>query len=245
MRQTRLHIAGRYAADSELELDADKAHYLSRVLRLRVDDELLLFDGEGSEYTATISRMSRSSATLRVGMKTENQAESGLRVHLVQGISRGERMDMVVQKATELGVKRITPVLTEYGVIKLDAARAEKRRDHWQKVAVSACEQSGRARLPLIDAPVPLKTWFGNKPGQVDTEVILKPGAQTPLARIDAPSTKVCVLIGPEGGFSDIEFEDANVAGFLPVSLGPRVLRTETAAIATLAVLQSLWGDLA
>ncbi|MBT8101396.1 MAG: 16S rRNA (uracil(1498)-N(3))-methyltransferase [Gammaproteobacteria bacterium] len=245
MRQTRLHIAGRYAADSELELDADKAHYLSRVLRLRVDDELLLFDGEGSEYTATISRMSRSSATLRVGMKTENQAESGLRVHLVQGISRGERMDMVVQKATELGVKRITPVLTEYGVIKLDAARAEKRRDHWQKVAVSACEQSGRARLPLIDAPVPLKTWFGNKPGQVDTEVILKPGAQTPLAGIDAPSTKVCVLIGPEGGFSDIEFEDANVAGFLPVSLGPRVLRTETAAIATLAVLQSLWGDLA
>lgn len=245
MRQTRLHIAGRYAADSELELDADKAHYLSRVLRLRVDDELLLFDGEGSEYTATISRMSRSSATLRVGMKTENQAESGLRVHLVQGISRGERMDMVVQKATELGVKRITPVLTEYGVVKLDAARAEKRRDHWQKVAVSACEQSGRARLPLIDAPVPLKTWFGNKPGQVDTEVILKPGAQTPLAGIDAPSTKVCVLIGPEGGFSDIEFEDANVAGFLPVSLGPRVLRTETAAIATLAVLQSLWGDLA
>lgn len=244
MPQTRLHIPGTYAADTDLEIDADKARYLTRVLRLRVGDSLSVFNGEGSEYTAAITSISRSNATLRVGAITSVQTESSLRVHLVQGISRGDRMDFVVQKATELGVKRVTPVFTEHGVVKLDAARAEKRRDHWQKIAVSACEQSGRVRLPLIDAPMPLKSWFGNKPQRVDTELILNPSASTSLTKIEVPETKVCVLIGPEGGFSDAEFEDAGVAGFRAVSLGPRVLRTETAAIATLAVLQTLWGDL-
>lgn len=244
MPRSRLHISESVDLNATVELDADKARYLSRVLRLRVGDVVAVFDGLGSEFSATITAIGKSSCTLRVNAKTESTAESSLRVHLVQGISRGERMDFVVQKATELGVKRISPVLTEFGVVKLDAARAEKRRDHWQKVAASACEQSGRVRLPLIDTPVPLKHWFGNKPAQVDTEIILKPGAPTPLVRIDGPETKVCVLVGPEGGFSDIEFEDAEIAGFRPVSLGPRVLRTETAAVAALAVLQALWGDL-
>jgi len=230
--------------NSTVELDAEKARYLSRVLRLRVGDAVSVFDGQGAEYTTTITAVGKSSATLRVDEETATKTESRLRVHLVQGISRGERMDFVVQKATELGVKRISPVLTEFGVVKLDAARAEKRREHWQKVAASACEQCGRVRLPLIDTPIPLKHWFADKPKQVDTEIILKPGATTPLARIDGPKTEVCVLIGPEGGFSDSEFEDAAIAGFDPVSLGPRVLRTETAAVATLAVLQCLWGDL-
>lgn len=243
MRRTRLHIAGTYTADTELHVDAEHAHYLGRVLRLRVGDELSVFDGEGSEYTATISHVGKSDATLHIETLTPTRTETNLRVHLVQGISRGDRMDTVVQKATELGVKRVTPVLTEYGVVKLDAARAEKRRDHWHKIAASACEQSGRVRLPLIDTPVPLKHWFGNKPPRVDAELILRPGATTPLTRIEAPETKVCILIGPEGGFSDIELKDADVAGFHAVSLGPRVLRTETAAIAALAVLQSLWGD--
>jgi 16S rRNA (uracil1498-N3)-methyltransferase len=226
-----------------LELDVDQTHYLSRVLRLRVGDELTVFDGEGNEFAATINRIGKSSATLRIETQRSTQTETNLRVHLVQGVSRGDRMDLVVQKATELGVKRVTPVLTEYGVIKLDAARAEKRRDHWQKIAISACEQSGRVKLPLIDSPVPLNSWFGGKPPRVDTELILRPEATTPLTGIEAPETKVCLLIGPEGGFSDNELEDAEVAGFQAVSLGPRVLRTETAAIAALASLQSLWGD--
>lgn len=244
MPRTRLYIAENPGLGSALELDADKARYLSRVLRLRCGDTLSVFDGRGSEFRATITAIGKSSATLSVDQEIETATESGLRVHLVQGISRGERMDFVVQKATELGVKRITPVLTEFGVVKLDTARAEKRREHWQKVAASACEQCGRVRLPLIDTPVPLKHWFGGKPQQVDTELILKPGATTPLARIESPKTKVCVLVGPEGGFSDGEFEDARIAGFRSVSLGPRVLRTETAAVAALAVLQTLWGDL-
>lgn len=244
MPRTRLHIAGTYPPGSELQLDAEKSRYLVRVLRLRVGDELSIFDGQGSEFAATISGVSKSFVTLRTGEKADTETESGLRVHLVQGISRGERMDFVVQKATELGVKRITPVLTEHGVVKLDGLRAEKRRKHWQKIAASACEQSGRVRLPLIDAPIPLKNWFADKPEHVDAELILSPGAKTPLTNIDAPATKVCILIGPEGGFSDIEATDADVAGFRTVSLGPRVLRTETAAIAALAILQSIWGDL-
>ena len=244
MHRTRLHIAGNYDTETQLELDADKAHYLNRVLRMRVDDSLFVFDGQGSEFNATIRKMDKTRATLQIGDRVAAHTESKLRIHLVQGISRGERMDFVVQKATELGVKRITPVLTEFGVVKLDAARAEKRHDHWQKIAVSACEQSGRLRLPLIDTPLPLKTWFAAKPEQADTELILRPGAATTLADVDTPRTKVCVLIGPEGGFSDSELEDAKFVGFRAVSLGPRVLRTETAAIAALAVLQSLWGDL-
>ena len=244
MPRTRLHIAADLGAHSTLDLDADKARYLGRVLRLRVGDRLSIFDGRGAEHAAEILAIGKSSATLRVGEETETDTESKLRVHLVQGISRGERMDFVMQKATELGVKRITPVLTEYGVVKLDAARAEKRRAHWQKVAASACEQCGRVRLPLIDTPIALNAWFGSKPEQVDTEIILKAGADTPLARIDGPTTKVCILIGPEGGFSTSEYEDAAIAGFRSVSLGPRVLRTETAAVAALAVLQSVWGDL-
>ena len=242
---TRLFVSNALINGAELLIDGDRARYLGRVLRLRVGDEITVFNGEGPEWLATIEAMTRNTATLRIGESQEVGTESPLKIHLVQGISRGERMDFVVQKATELGVKRITPVLTEYGVVKLDRARAEKRRDHWTSISTSACEQSGRTRLPLIDAPMTLKEWFGNKPTEVDAELILAPGASSSLAAINTPTMKVCLLIGPEGGFSDTEYEDAAVAGFDAVSLGPRVLRTETAAVAALSVLQSRWGDLA
>ncbi len=225
-------------------IDGDRARYLGRVLRLRIGDAITVFDGSGPEWPATIENMTKSSVTLQVGDSTEAGTESPLKIHLVQGVSRGERMDFVVQKATELGVKRITPVLAERGVVRLDARRAEKRREHWQKVAVSACEQCGRVRLPLVDSPMPLKAWFGQATPRIDVELILRPGASSPLSAIRTPVNKVCILIGPEGGFSDSEYDDAEVAGFSPVSLGPRVLRTETAAVAALAVLQSRWGDL-
>jgi 16S rRNA (uracil1498-N3)-methyltransferase len=241
---TRLFVSGALINGAELELDGDRSRYLAKVLRARIGDRVTIFNGEGPEWPATITRISKSAVSLELGDSIEPGSESPLKIHLVQGISRGERMDFVVQKATELGVKRITPVLTEYGVVKLNAERAEKRREHWQKIANSACEQSGRTRLPLIDTPMPMKNWFGCKPGSVDAELILAPGATTALAAIPAPDTKVCVLIGPEGGFSDTEYADAEVSGFKAVSLGPRVLRTESAAVATLAVLQSLWGDL-
>jgi 16S rRNA (uracil1498-N3)-methyltransferase len=215
---TRLFVSGALINGAEVEVDGDPARYLSKALRSRVGDPVTLFNGEGPEWPATISQISKSTVVLKLGNGFEANTESALKIHLVQCISRGDRMDFVVQKATELGVKRITPVLSQYGVVKLDNARAEKKREHWQKIAASACEQSGRTRLPLIDTPISLKNWFGNKPASVDAELILAPGAATPLASITAPDEAV--------------------------SLGPRVLRTESAAIATLAVLQSLWGDL-
>ena len=241
---TRLFVSGALINGAEMELTGDRARYLGKVLRARVGDPVSIFNGDGPEWPARIHSIGKNRVILKLGDSIDAVTESPLKVHLVQGISRGERMDFVVQKATELGVKRISPVLTEYGVVKLNADRAEKRREHWQNIAVSACEQSGRTRLPLIDAPLTLKNWFGDKPDSVGAELILAPGAATPLTGIAAPQTKVCILVGPEGGFSDIEYDDANAAGFKAVSLGPRVLRTETAAPAALAVMQSLWGDL-
>lgn len=243
MRQTRIHIDEPLSTGRYLELEGDKARYLGKVLRLSTGDVIAVFNGDDGEFEATLAGARKNRISLSIGRPVENGAESPLDVHLVQGVSRGERMDFVVQKATELGVTRITPVLTEYGVVKLSAERAEKRQEHWQKVANSACEQSGRVRPPLVEAPIALKTWFGGGSSSADTNLILKPGAGTPLAAVAPPQAKVCLLIGPEGGFSQAEYEDADVVGFTAVSLGPRILRTETAAAAALAVVQARWGD--
>ena len=245
MAEKRLFVEARLASGAEIELGADPARYLGKVLRLRTGEEIRVFNGDDGEFTATIKRLGKSVAVMAVGAAVESNAESPLKTHLVQGISRGERMDFVVQKATELGVKRITPVLTEYGVVKLDTKRAAKRRDHWQGVAESACEQSGRTRPPLIDAVIPLNGWFGARPKEADLDLILRPDAAQSLATLTAPQTKLCLIVGPEGGFSHAEYDDAAAAGFQPVSLGPRVLRTETAAVAALAIAQATWGDLA
>ncbi|MDG2107726.1 MAG: 16S rRNA (uracil(1498)-N(3))-methyltransferase [Woeseiaceae bacterium] len=241
---TRLFVSGTLINDAELKLDGDRAKYLGKVLRARIGETLIIFNGDGPEWPATITKIGKNSVNLMLGKSIEPGTESPLKIHLVQGISRSERMDFVVQKATELGVKRITPILTEYGVVKLKYDRAEKRRDHWQKIATSACEQSGRTRQPLIDEPIPLKRWLEKKPLKFDTEVILSPNATSPLALIPAPKTKICVLIGPEGGFSETEYKNAKSSGFRAVSMGPRVLRTESAAITALSILQSRWGDL-
>jgi 16S rRNA (uracil1498-N3)-methyltransferase len=244
MALTRLFIRSELRTGQALALDKEQAHYLGRALRLRPGDGLTIFSAESGEFTATLTSIGKSNAEVAVGAAVVTATESPLKVHLVQGVSRGERMDFVVQKATELGVKRISPVLTEYAMVKLEGSRASKRREHWQKIAEGACEQSGRTRPPLIDEPLPLKTWFGTKTSESDVDLILKPNATTSMASLKAPKTKVCLLIGPEGGFSDSEYEDADVSGFTAVSLGPRILRTETAAIAAVTVAESLWGDL-
>jgi 16S rRNA (uracil1498-N3)-methyltransferase len=244
MALTRLFIRCELRPGVTLPLDPEQAHYLGRVLRLRPGESLRVFNSESGEFAAVIERLAKTTGTVTVGAALLSRTESPLRVHLVQGVSRGERMDIIVQKATELGVKRITPVLTEFGVVKLAGERADKRRDHWQKIAISAAEQCGRVRPPLVDIPVPLKTWFGSKTQDVDVDLVLRPGAPTAMTAVAAPRTKVCLLIGPEGGFSEAEYDDAAVSGFTPVSLGPRVLRTETAAMTAIAVAEALWGDL-
>ena len=240
----RLYVTERLGTGAELQLGEDAARYLGRVLRLRAGETVHVFNGGDGEWSATIGRIAKDRVTLQVHDAIDNAAESPLRIHLVQGVSRGERMDFVVQKATELGVDRITPVLTDHGVVKLDAERAEKRRLHWQRVSESACEQCGRVNPPQVDAPLPLNDWLGTARPAGSTDLVLAPGAGRSLADAGTPAAGLCLLIGPEGGFSEREYDDAQLAGFGAVTLGPRILRTETAAVAALAIAQGLWGDL-
>lgn len=242
--RTRLFVSEALGNGQEIVLTGERARYLGRVMRLAVGDEVHVFNGSDGEWLAEIRAFSRDRVTLAPGSEIASDTESPLRTHLVQGISRGDRMDFVVQKATELGIKRITPVLTAHGVVKLDDRRAVKRREHWQRVAESACEQCGRTRPPLVDEPIELNSWFGVGTSQGSTQLILVPTARLALPAVETIDEKLCLLIGPEGGFNERETEDAAIAGFTPVSLGPRILRTETAAIAALAIAQAHWGDL-
>ena len=240
---TRLFVSADLINGNRVELDGERARYLGRVLRARVGDAIRLFDGSGREWTATIDAFGRDRVALTLGPVSQPATESPLAVHLVQGVSRGERMDFVVQKATELGVRRITPVLTDHSVVKLPRERAARRRAHWQKVAESASEQCGRTQPPRVAAPLPLRLWLG-EPQDESTRLLLAPGAAIPLVQRDPPPGGLTLLVGPEGGFSDAEIEAASHAGCEAVSLGPRVLRTESAAIAAIAIVQARWGDL-
>lgn len=242
MRVSRLYSPLKLLAGTRIELGPDQANYVARVLRLRKGDALRLFDGNGGEFAATIEVASKKSLQIKIGEHVATNNESPLQVQLIQCISRGERMDFVMQKSTELGVSRISPAISDFSVIKLDAERAEKRREHWHKVIASACEQSGRNQLPELDAPTALADVLAKTTAQ--TRLVLHPDATTLLTAVPQPTGDVCILVGPEGGLSDKEYELAADSGFTAVSLGPRVLRTETAAIAVLAVIQSLWGDL-
>lgn len=247
MPRNRVYIPDPMEPGRSLRLDDERAHYLGRVLRLKVGDGLTVFNGDGGEFSAVVTEMSRKGAFLRVEEFRQRSAESPLQVRLIQGVSKGERMDFVVQKATELGVHRISPAMTAFSVVRLNGDRGdrrEKRALHWTKVARSACEQCGRNLVPLIDAPLPLTAWLEEPPAAKTARVVLHPGAQRPLAALQEIGERVELLIGPEGGLSDTEYEAALAGGYEGCSLGPRVLRTETAAIVALAILQSRFGDL-
>lgn len=243
MSRSRLFSPDPVPANSSLTLGSEAARYVGRVLRLKAGDSLTVFDGSGAEFPATVERVTRQALTLAVGERVSRNRESPLRIHLVQGISRGERMDVVVQKATELGVIRLSPVLTDYSVVRLAPDRAAKRHAHWQKIAQSACEQCGRNIVPTIDAPRSLDDWFAAHDSLADSALILRADAATPIASIDPPAAGLTMLVGPEGGFSESEQARAAAVGFHAVNLGPRILRTETAALAALAIAQANWGD--
>jgi 16S rRNA (uracil1498-N3)-methyltransferase len=243
MPHTRLFSPRPLTANTVDSLDEAQSRYLSRTLRLRNGDELTLFDGRGGEFPAVITRLKKNAIEVEIGSHVDRDAESRLYCRLLQGVSRGDRMDTVVQKSTELGAARITPLFTDYSVVRLDEARARKRQQHWQKIAQSACEQCGRNRVPQIDVPQRLADWLANDTSMPGARVILRPGDAPPLASLDLSDASVSLLIGPEGGFSETEYDNASAGGFREASFGPRVLRTETAAVAALAVCQALWGD--
>ncbi len=215
---------------------------MAHVLRLAVGDAVTAFDGRGHEYAATVARISRQGVMLNVGEPQTLSRESPLDIVLAQGISSGDRMDYTVQKAVELGVRAIQPLSTERSVVRLDAARAAKRAGHWQGVAIAACEQCGRNELPQVLPVASYTAWLGALPPAV-LRLTLTPGAAQRLAELDRPSGAIVLLAGPEGGLSPGEHGDAEASGFTPVRLGPRVLRTETASVAALAAMQTLWGD--
>ncbi len=242
MRLTRVYVEAPLAPGRSCALGGSAANHIMRVLRLRDGDALTLFDGRGGEYGARISSFRKDSVQVDVQEHRAIERESTLEVTLAQGISRGERMDWVMQKATELGVRRILPVLTERSVVRLDERQSERKVLHWRAIVIAACEQCGRNRVPEVAAP--LGVYEALRAVDADaTRVLLSPTG-TLRARDLANPAKIALLIGPEGGLSDNEEEVAVSAGFRQVQLGPRILRTETAAIAALTAFQHAFGDL-
>lgn len=240
MKNPRLYLPMPLQAGTEIELPPEAAQHL-RVLRSKDGDPLTLFNGEGGEYPATLRLIGKRDLRAQVGEHVAVERESPLAVTLLQGVSKGERMDFTMQKAVELGVRRIVPVFTERSVVQLAGERLEKRLGHWQGVIRSACEQCGRNRLPELAAAATLDEALA-QPGS-GLKLVLAPDGEAGLHTLRA-SGELGLLIGPEGGLSEAEIERAVAAGYLSLRLGPRVLRTETAGIAALAALQALAGDL-
>jgi 16S rRNA (uracil1498-N3)-methyltransferase len=250
VRLTRVYIDAVLTAGSVVELAPATASHLAKVLRARDGDELVLFNGDGQEFHGAIESVRGSRVRASVGEGRPVNRESPLKVTLVQCVPRGDRMDFIVQKATELGVSRIVPILSQRSVVRLDARQAESKSAHWRAVAVSACEQCGRNRLPAIDAAQPLLHYLGESVPSDSLRLLFEPDGGSQGRELnggapnEGPMPGAEMAIGPEGGFGSDELEAFRVAGFLRVGLGPRVLRTETAAIAALVWLQTRFGDM-
>jgi 16S rRNA (uracil1498-N3)-methyltransferase len=225
-----------------VDLPEAAAHHAARVLRLKADDEVTLFNGEGGEFAARIARVDAGAVAVNVGEFRDIDRESPLVVTLIQGLATGDRMDYAIQKAVELGIAAVQPVTAVRSVARLDAPRAEKRILHWRQIAISACEQCGRNRIPDVLPLCDLDDWLV-APTSASLRLLLVPEGERALAETARPAGSVELLVGPEGGFAPEETAAALRAGFTAVRLGPRILRTETAALAALAAMNTLWGD--
>ena len=241
MRIPRIYLPQPLATNSEISLDARSAHYLATVLRMRPGMTLVAFDGSGMEFPGTLTDINKKSGLVSFGEGKNPGTESLLKTHLGIGISRGERMDFVIQKSTELGVNFIQPLFTEHCEVKLDDKRSSKRLEHWSKVSISACEQSGRVVLPTIEQPTSLEMWLASEQ-DYQARFLLDLNQERELADISTPES-VAMLIGPEGGLSENEKALAIGKGFIGLKLGSRTLRTETAPVAVLSLFQYLWGS--
>jgi 16S rRNA (uracil1498-N3)-methyltransferase len=251
MRLTRVYVEASVAAGKRLVVAGSAANHITRVLRLRSGDALTVFDGSGGEFGARIEEFRKDSVVVMVEEHRQVDRESPLPLTLAQGISRGERMDWVIQKATELGTSRIVPLFTKRSMVRLDERQAERKLQHWRAIAIAACEQCGRNKIPELATPI---DFFDVLPADDAgaTRLLLSPTGDLRIEDLadvgqdSAPGVRkgITVLIGPEGGLEEAEQEAALAAGFKAVRLGPRVLRTETAAIAALTIIQRYFGDL-
>ena len=242
MRIPRIYHPAPLVVDQQVELSPDAVNHLVNVLRLKSEHPIVLFNGDGNEYSAQLLQVEKRRAVASVDAKLSISVESSLSIHLGQGVSRGDRMEWVIQKAVELGVTEITPILTERCTVKLNEQRWEKKLQQWQKVVISACEQCGRNTLPVLHPVTDMQEWISQSTGQL--RLTLHPKAEKSARHLSLPSAGVRLLIGPEGGFAESEVYATEQAGFQTIQLGPRVLRTETAALASITALQAMFGDL-
>ena len=244
MRLSRVYLDNPLALNALISLPKEIAHYLSNVLRLRVDDELLVFNSQQGEFRARVIAVTKRAVDIELLEKKrgvhDSARQTSLCVHLILGLSRGDRMDFAVQKSTELGVNEITPIYTEYGEVRLKPERVEKKLQHWQKIAISACEQSGRVDVPVIHKPISVMEL---SLGETVNKWMLEPSGSDALPLCIVENNCV-LLVGPEGGFSANEIDWAQSNDFQIVALGSRILRTETAPVAALAILQHKYGDM-
>ncbi len=241
MRISRIYTEQPLASGKTVELGPREVRHLVQVLRLKTGARITLFNGDGHDYPALLQESTKRQAFAEVLSQSEAEITPPLSIHLGIGISRGERMDFALQKSVELGASEITPLFTQRSVVQLQGERLDKRLQHWLQVVISACEQSGRCRLPELHPPTPLDAWTANSAGEY---ALLLDQRSTPnIAELDPPTEKIRLLIGPEGGLSEEERGQARNNGFRGVRLGPRVMRTETAPLAAIAAIQTLWGD--
>lgn len=239
MRVSRFYLDAPLSQGEQL-LESDLAHYLGRVLRLGPGAQVQIFNGSGQEWPGEVVEVSKREVRLALAAPIDGMPESPLQIHLGQAMSRGERMDWAIQKAVELGVSQITPLTTEHCEVRLQGERADKRQQHWQQIAVSACEQCGRSYVPQVHAPMALADWLSSL--EADLKLVLHHRTDQDLRSLPTPAS-LGLLIGPEGGLSSNEIGQAEAAGFHAARFGPRVLRTETAPVVALSLAQQLWGD--
>lgn len=242
MRIPTIYTKTELAENLETELESSSAHHIANVLRMKQGDQVKLFNGSGWFFSATITQSSKKHVSVVIDSSEKSQSESSLHTHLGQVMSRGDRMDYAIQKSTEMGVNEITPLMSERCELKLKSDREDKRLAHWQQVAISAAEQCGRAKVPTIHPVSSLENWLAQH-SETGLSLVFHHRDTQNLAQIQTPPSHVNLLIGPEGGLSETEIEQAKKANFLACTFGPRVMRTETAPVACLSVLQWLWGD--
>jgi 16S rRNA (uracil1498-N3)-methyltransferase len=242
MRKIRIYQKGDYRPGQIITLSESASQHVGRVLRMKSEEEITLFDGNNNEYIATIKTIQKREVSVQIDSMLEISRESPLEIHLAQAISKGDKMEWLIQKAVELGVMSITPLLTSRCVVNLDEKRLNKKQQQWQSIAISACEQSGRNTIPTIYNPCSLTTFL--KKCQIKNKLILSPDAEDSWRNNPNLTEEVALLIGPEGGLSEDEINESMKFQFQKIKLGPRVLRTETAAITSISIMQAMYGDL-